>query len=316
MTALPVRSHPLLSALALALLATAPLGLTQAQGFSAVPAATPNVAAATATPGNAVPAAATTPPATASATAVPSVSVPITADDVPVLANATPPPLPFGGSLAAASPVVPSHPANAGAVAPPTPTPATAVPSPVAPAGAASTTFSSGSGSFSSVSGGAPALPAPPTNATFGAGSSSSFEMADKVLVIKHERVLRLLRRGRVVAEYPIKLGLNPYGHKQRAGDFRTPEGKYDLVARNPQSDFYLSIKVSYPNREDAAVANESGYEPGGLIMIHGQPNVPKRPPEHYATRDWTDGCIALSNADMADVWLRTTVGIPIEIRP
>jgi murein L,D-transpeptidase YafK len=140
--------------------------------------------------------------------------------------------------------------------------------------------------------------------------------MADKVLVVKHERVLRLLRRGRVVAEYPIKLGLNPYGHKQREGDFRTPEGKYDLVARNPQSDFFLSIKISYPNREDAAVASESGYRPGGLIMIHGQPNVPKKPPEHYATRDWTDGCIALSNADMVDVWMRTTVGIPIEIRP
>ena len=140
--------------------------------------------------------------------------------------------------------------------------------------------------------------------------------MAEKVVVIKHERVLQLLRRGRVVAEYPIKLGLNPYGHKQREGDFRTPEGKYELVARNPQSDFFLSIKISYPNREDAAVANENGHAPGGLIMIHGQPNVPKRPAAHYASRDWTDGCIALSNADMVDVWMRTTVGIPIEIRP
>lgn len=139
--------------------------------------------------------------------------------------------------------------------------------------------------------------------------------MADKVLVVKHERVLRLLRRGRVIAEYPIKLGLNPYGHKQREGDFRTPEGHYDLVARNPKSEFFLSIKISYPNREDAAVAHESGYAPGGLIMIHGQPNEPKRPLQHYATRDWTDGCIALSNADMVDVWLRTSVGIPIEIR-
>ena len=87
-------------------------------------------------------------------------------------------------------------------------------------------------------------------------------------------------------------------------------------MARNPRSEFFLSIKISYPNREDAAVASEAGFSPGGLIMIHGQPNVPKRSAEHYATRDWTDGCIALSNADMVDVWMRTTVGIPIEIRP
>ena len=148
------------------------------------------------------------------------------------------------------------------------------------------------------------------------AGSAGAYEMADAVLVDKSDRRLYLLRGGRTIAEYPIKLGLNPYGHKQREGDFRTPEGKYRLDWRNPDSEFYLSIKVSYPNREDAAVARERGDRPGGLIMLHGQPNVPKKPPEHYATRDWTDGCIALSNADMTNVWLRTTVGIPIEIRP
>jgi murein L,D-transpeptidase YafK len=140
--------------------------------------------------------------------------------------------------------------------------------------------------------------------------------MADKVVVIKHERVLRLYRRGRVIVQYPIKLGLYPFGRKQREGDFRTPEGKYELASRNARSDFYLSIKISYPNREDAAVAHESGYEPGGLIMIHGQPNAPKHSPEYYANRDWTDGCIALSNGAMVDVWMRTTVGIPIEIQP
>ena len=149
-----------------------------------------------------------------------------------------------------------------------------------------------------------------------GAGSSGAFEQADKVLVDKSDRRLYLLRGERVVAEYPVKLGLNPYGHKQQEGDFRTPEGRYTLSRRNPRSDFFLAIQVSYPNREDAAWAKENGRNPGGLIMIHGQPNVPKRPPEFYANRDWTDGCIALSNGDMVDVWLRTTVGIPIEIRP
>lgn len=168
--------------------------------------------------------------------------------------------------------------------------------------------------------GSGPALPgAAPVagdSGTTAGGSTGSFEMADKVLVVKSDRRLYLLRAGRVVAEYPIKLGLNPYGHKQREGDFRTPEGRYTINRRNSRSEFFLSIQVSYPSREDMAVAKEAGHAPGGLIMIHGQPNVPKRSAEFYATRDWTDGCIALSNADMVDVWLRTTVGIPIEIRP
>lgn len=216
----------------------------------------------------------------------------------------TPSPAPATAPLAELSP------------APPGNSDVAANPAPIATLAAATSPFNSGS--FGSVSGGSvPNVPVPAdTSGGFGAGASSSFEMAEKVLVDKSERTLYLMRRGQVIKQYPIKLGLNPFGHKQREGDFRTPEGKYDLVARNPRSEFFLSIKVSYPNREDAAVASENGYPPGGLIMIHGQPNVPKRSAEHYATRDWTDGCIALSNADMVDVWMRTTVGIPIEIRP
>ena len=291
MTSFQARLTPFLLALALAA-AALPLGFAQAQGFSSVSSGAPKVAVAA------------SPDAGASAASV------------PILASATPPPPAFGGNLPVGAAVVPVPPVNAGSVAPIVPAPAVPAPAPVAPAAAASSTFSSGSGGFNSVSGSAPSLPSPPAaGANYGAGSTSGFEMADKVLVIKHERVLRLLRRGRVIAEYPIKLGLNPYGHKQREGDFRTPEGHYDLVARNPKSEFFLSIKISYPNREDAAVAHESGFAPGGLIMIHGQPNEPKRSLEYYATRDWTDGCIALSNADMVDVWLRTTAGIPIEIR-
>ena len=208
-------------------------------------------------------------------------------------------------------------PTSPSTVAPAGPTPALPAANAAPLATVASNSAAYNSGSFSSVSGNVPNVPvASPPATDFGAGSSGSFEMAEKVLVDKSERKLVLLRRGRVIKEYPIKLGLNPYGHKQREGDFRTPEGTYELVARNPRSEIFLSIKISYPNREDAAVASEAGFSPGGLIMIHGQPNVPKRSAEHYATRDWTDGCIALSNADMVDVWMRTTVGIPIEIRP
>jgi lipoprotein-anchoring transpeptidase ErfK/SrfK len=276
---------------AFALLALAPLGSLQAQGFSSVsgapPAAPPAVIVA---PSNA-PAAPATVPA-----AVP--------DTVPANAPVAVPPAPSGIAPAGPPPSFPA--ANAARVENTAPL-----------ATVAYNSAAYNSGAFSSVSGNVPNVPvAPPPATDFGAGSSGGFEMAEKVLVDKSERKLVLLRRGRVIKEYPIKLGLNPYGHKQREGDFRTPEGKYELVARNPRSEFFLSIKISYPNREDAAVANEAGFPPGGLIMIHGQPNVPKRSPEHYATRDWTDGCIALSNADMVDVWMRTTVGIPIEIRP
>ena len=285
---------PFVLALVLAA-AASPSGFAQAQGFSSVSSGAPAVTAPTGSSPVATPA---------------SVGV------VPTLASAVPPPPAFGGTLTDAASAMPAPPTNAGAVSPAVPPSAAPVPAPVTPGGVASTAFSTGGGGFSSVSGGAPSLPGPPAASTnYGAGSASAFEMAEKVVVIKHERVLRLYRRGRVIAEYPIKLGLNPYGHKQREGDFRTPEGNYELVLRNPKSEFFLSIKVSYPNREDAAVAHESGHAPGGLIMIHGQPNEPKRPAAYYATRDWTDGCIALSNADMVDVWLRTTTGIPIEIR-
>ena len=145
---------------------------------------------------------------------------------------------------------------------------------------------------------------------------AGSFDVADKVIVEKGQRRLYLLRDNLVIAEYPVKLGLNPYGPKQREGDFRTPEGSYRLSRRNPRSDFFLSIQVSYPSEDDLRRARSNGNKPGGLIMIHGEPNVPRKPADYYARNDWTDGCIAVSNADMVDNWLRTQAGIPIEIRP
>jgi hypothetical protein len=149
-----------------------------------------------------------------------------------------------------------------------------------------------------------------------GPGPSSAFEIADRIVIEKGARRLRLLRGGNVIGEYPVKLGLNPYGHKQREGDFRTPEGTYHLSRRNPRSEFFLSVEVSYPNAQDRARARQAGAPPGGLIMIHGQPNVPRKTPDYYASNDWTDGCIAVSNSDMVDIWLRTTLGTAIEIRP
>lgn len=141
-------------------------------------------------------------------------------------------------------------------------------------------------------------------------------QLADALLVDKSERRLYLLRDGQPFRSYRIALGLNPNGHKEREGDFRTPEGRYTIYRRNPESEFFLSLGISYPDDDDVRRAKRQGLRPGGAIMIHGLPNVPKRPPAYYQSADWTDGCIALSNDDMLEVWLLTRTNIPIEIRP
>jgi murein L,D-transpeptidase YafK len=169
-----------------------------------------------------------------------------------------------------------------------------------------------------------PAATTPFATAPFGSGPATQavaapgggYESADRILVKKADRRIYLMQANRVIAEYPIRLGLNPYGHKEREGDFKTPEGVYQLVRRNPRSDFFLSLEVSYPNAADEARARRLGVSPGGLIMIHGQPNVPRKSLDYYARNDWTDGCIAVSNSDMVDIWLRTGLGTVVEIRP
>lgn len=145
---------------------------------------------------------------------------------------------------------------------------------------------------------------------------STSLPAADRVIVDKSNRRLVLMSGGDVLRDYPIKLGLNPSGHKERSGDFRTPEGSYRLVRRNPRSDYFLSIQVSYPNSDDVKRARRNGWDAGGAIMIHGMPNFMRHPPEYYETRDWTDGCIAVSNADMVEIWLLVPDNVPIDIKP
>jgi murein L,D-transpeptidase YafK len=143
-----------------------------------------------------------------------------------------------------------------------------------------------------------------------------SLPLADRILVRKSERRMYLMRGSEVLRAYRVALGLNPTGHKERTGDFRTPEGRYLLTRRNARSDFFLSIQVSYPNDSDAKRARRNGWDPGGSIMIHGLPNDPRHSPDYYATNDWTDGCIAVTNADMVEIWMMTGDNIPIEIQP
>ena len=145
---------------------------------------------------------------------------------------------------------------------------------------------------------------------------AGDFPIADRVVIEKEDRKLHLMRDGEAFRTFDIALGIRPIGDKESEGDFRTPEGSYLLDMRNPNSDYFLSIHISYPNREDARQAREMGVSPGGAIMIHGQPNTPTRSEAYYRTQDWTNGCIAVSNSDMIDIWLMTANDTPIEILP
>src|SRR5580658_2871079 len=148
------------------------------------------------------------------------------------------------------------------------------------------------------------------------AGLSATIPVADQIIVRKGERRLYLMRHGTVLRSYRVALGLVPQGAKERAGDFRTPEGHYQLTRRNSHSDYFLSIQVSYPNADDARRAHGHHQDPGGSIMIHGLPNNLRHSPDYYTSADWTDGCIALSNSDMVEVWLMTQDNVRLEILP
>jgi len=146
--------------------------------------------------------------------------------------------------------------------------------------------------------------------------SPEKLPVVDHLVVRKADRKLFLMQGDTIVRTYKVALGLNPVGTKERSGDFRTPEGTYRLVRRNPRSDFFLSMQVSYPNDADLKHARRNHWDTGGSIMIHGLPNQLKHDPSYYENVDWTDGCIAVSNSDMLEIWLLTPDNAPIEILP
>lgn len=140
--------------------------------------------------------------------------------------------------------------------------------------------------------------------------------VADSVLVDKSERKLYLIRDGVKYREFRVAFGPRPRGHKLHVGDERTPEGQYILDFKYEDSDFYKAIHISYPNEEDVRRAAEHGVDPGGSIMIHGMPNNATLPPNLIQKFNWTDGCIAVTNEEMDEIWRRVEPGTPIEIRP
>lgn len=146
--------------------------------------------------------------------------------------------------------------------------------------------------------------------------SGVSSQKADKVLVVKSERRLYLINNGETFATYKVTFGGKPKGHKQAQGDQKTPEGNYVLGYKNANSSYYKSIHISYPNNKDRENAKRLGVSPGGDIMIHGQLNGWEWAAPIVQLFSWTDGCIALSNKDMDQVWSSIDPGTPIEIRP
>jgi len=139
---------------------------------------------------------------------------------------------------------------------------------------------------------------------------------ADRVLVEKKIRTLTLLSHGKAFKTYKVALGQSPEGRKQRQGDHKTPEGIYVLDRRNNHSRFYRSIHISYPNSVDRAEAAKIGAQPGGDIMIHGLPNGFGWLGDAHRENDWTDGCIAVTDSEMDEIWEIVPDGTVIEIRP
>lgn len=141
-------------------------------------------------------------------------------------------------------------------------------------------------------------------------------QKADFVLVVKSRSELYLKKNGEIIKKYEVVFGTNPKGHKQKEGDKRTPEGLYVLDYKKEDSLFYKSIHISYPNEVDKKHAAKLGVDPGGFIMIHGQRNGFESLTSVIQSFNWTDGCIAVSNGDMDEIWQAVDVGTPIEIKP
>jgi murein L,D-transpeptidase YafK len=139
--------------------------------------------------------------------------------------------------------------------------------------------------------------------------------VADKVIVLKSERKLMLMKSDKVLKTYRIALGKDPLGGKTRQGDHKTPEGNYLLDRHNERSQFHRSIHISYPNADDRARARRLGVSSGGDIFLHGLPNG-NEPAPHQTLEDWTDGCIAVTDSEIDEIFRAVPDGTRIEIKP
>jgi lipoprotein-anchoring transpeptidase ErfK/SrfK len=140
--------------------------------------------------------------------------------------------------------------------------------------------------------------------------------IADSIVVFKRERTLVLYNRGVPIRSYFIALGAKPVGDKERAGDHKTPEGIFYINAHNPASKFHLALRISYPSDAHRARAAALGVDPGGDIMIHGLPKEFSEAGKKHLQNDWTNGCVALSNQEIEEIWQAVPDGTPVQIKP
>lgn len=138
----------------------------------------------------------------------------------------------------------------------------------------------------------------------------------DLVVVEKSKNQMHLMKKGKAVRTYHVALGGNPVGHKVQEGDMRTPEGRYLLNFKNTKSKFYKSINIDYPNDRDIARARARGVDPGDDIVLHGFPNELGNVRGPVEPLNWTEGCIAVRNDEMDEIWELVALDTPIEIRP
>lgn len=157
---------------------------------------------------------------------------------------------------------------------------------------------------------------APPAAPEQPAAEAQALGRADRVVIEKGARRLTLYRDGQALKTYRVALGFAPEGHKERQGDGRTPEGLYRIDLRNPQSSFHLSLRISYPNAADRKRAAEAGVDPGGDIFIHGVPRGAGALGAAFNLRDWTLGCVAVTNGEIEEIWNAVPLGTPVEIKP
>lgn len=146
--------------------------------------------------------------------------------------------------------------------------------------------------------------------------SPAAKPLADKILIVKSTRTMTLYSGNKVLRTYKVALGTVPVGPKRVEGDHKTPEGIYTIDAKNPQSQFHLSLHISYPDAADRERARNLGARPGGAIMIHGLPPRFAYLGALHRKVDWTDGCVAVTNAEIEEIWKLVPVGTRVEIRP
>jgi len=152
--------------------------------------------------------------------------------------------------------------------------------------------------------------------AILAAQTPDSVTKADSILILKSDHVLELISGGKVIRTYKVALGRGGLEPKRREGDGRTPEGRYIIDRRNSASEFHLALHISYPNADDRKRAEQLGVRPGRDIMIHGLPNKMGWLGSTHRLQDWTLGCVAVTDAEIEEIWKLVPVGTPVEIRP